>query len=660
MTLSYRLRVFTTILALFAASILAPAGLTAAQPADSPRLNVDVPNATPFDPRSVDVVTGAATQDFSTLGNFTLPSGASITLEFDVTVNSVIPSGTSAVANQAGVGADQLAMSVASDDPTTGMSPDPTVTLLFEEAEMGITKTDVPASATSIPGNSITYNVVVTNAGPFGALDAEVDDLFPAELANCSWACAGTGNCDTTNGMGNITAVTVDLEVGESVTFAVTCDIDPTATGSLANTATVTPPDGFSDPGVNPNMATDTNTLVPTGDLSIDKTTDTSPVVPGGAIQYTIVVANTGPSTATGVDVTDNFPAAVTGVTWTCAAAGGAACPNAAGAGDVAETVTLPAGGMLTYTVSGTVDAGASGSISNTASLTVPAGFTDGDGPANNSDTVTDNLNAMIDVDVNKTTLTAVPLVPGAQVQYQIVVANGGPSDATGVSVSDSFAGTLSNVTWTCAASAGSSCAASGNGNIAESVDVAAGGMVTFTVTADVSPTATGMLTNTATIVPPAGDASNGDDSSTVMDALSPQGDLSIDKQTLTSPVTAGQPVTYQIVVANSGPSTATNAQVQDNLPASLANTSWTCVASAGSSCTAGPVMGDVLDMVTLAGGGNVTYTITGDLAADATGVLSNTATVSIPGGFTDTNMGNESDTVMNAISVVADLMVLK
>ena len=614
------------------------------------------PNATPFD-----LVTGAATQDFSTLGTFTLPAGATITLDFDVTVNGVIPAGVTAVANQASTDADQLAAAVPSDDPDTGAADDPTVTLLVVEAELGLTKTDAPASATSIPGQPITYHVVVTNAGPFGVLDAEVSDLFPAALSGCTWACAGTGNCDTTNGAGDILGVTVDLEAGEQVTFMITCDVDPTATGTLTNTALVDPPAGVSDPGAVANMASDVNTLVPTGDLSITKTTDTAPVVPGSNIQYTIVVANSGPSDATGVDVDDVFPAAVTGVTWTCAPAGGAACPNAAGPGDLAETVDLPAGGSLTYTVSGTVDPALVGSLMNTASLTVPAGFTDTDG-GNDSDSVTDNVDSMIDVAVTKTTLTPPPIVPGAMIQYQIVVDNGGPSDAAGVAVADAFPAALTGVSWICAASAGSSCTAMGNGDLADNVTVAAGGDVTYTVSATVSPTATGTLSNTATITPPMGvtDASNGDDSSTVMDNLVPSGDLSIDKQTLTSPVVAGQAVSYQIVVANTGPSTAVGAQVQDNFPASLTGVSWTCTASAGSSCTAGPVMGDVLDMVTVAGGGNVTYTVTGTLHAAATGVLSNTATVSIPGGFTDTNMGNESDTVMNAITLVADLTILK
>ena len=315
-----------------------------------------------------------ATQDFSTLGTFTLPAGSSMTLEFDVTVNGTIPAGVTAIGNQGNVDADQLGPAVLTDDPTTGAPNDPTVTLLLVEAELGITKSD--GSATEIPGTPVTYSIGVSNAGPFGVLDAPVADAFPAALSGCTWSCGGTGNCDAVNGMGDI-STTVDLEAGESVTFLATCDIDPTATGTLSNTATVSAPAGVSDPGNVANSATDDDTLALEGDLSITKTTNTSPVIPGNAIQYEIVVANSGPSTATGVDVDDTLPAAVTAVTWTCAGAGGATCPNAMGSGDLAETVDLPSGGSLTYTVDGTVDAGLVGSLSNTASLTVPAGFTD-------------------------------------------------------------------------------------------------------------------------------------------------------------------------------------------------------------------------------------------------------------------------------------------
>ncbi|MBK7908647.1 MAG: IPTL-CTERM sorting domain-containing protein, partial [Gemmatimonadetes bacterium] len=64
----------------------------------------------------------------------------------------------------------------------------------------------------------------------------------------------------------------------------------------------------------------------------------------------TIVASNAGPSTATGATVTDNFPAALTGATWTCTASAGSSCP-ASGSGNISASVTLLSGGTATFTV---------------------------------------------------------------------------------------------------------------------------------------------------------------------------------------------------------------------------------------------------------------------------------------------------------------------
>ena len=93
---------------------------------------------------------------------------------------------------------------------------------------------------------------------------------------------------------------------------------------------------------------------------------------------YTIVVSNGGPDDVTGATVTDVFPADVTGVSWTCAASGGASCA-ASGSGDINETVDLPNGSQVTYTAGGSFDAGATGIASNTASVAVPTGVADPD-----------------------------------------------------------------------------------------------------------------------------------------------------------------------------------------------------------------------------------------------------------------------------------------
>src|SRR4029077_14125989 len=92
----------------------------------------------------------------------------------------------------------------------------------------------------------------------------------------------------------------------------------------------------------------------------------------------------------------------------------------------------------------------------------------------------------------------------GNTVTYSITVSNRGPSDVVGAPVQDTFPPELTNVSWSCVAPMGSSCSAgSGTGNIDTTVSLPRGGSLTFTVNARVSPTVSGVLTNTATVATP-------------------------------------------------------------------------------------------------------------------------------------------------------------
>jgi uncharacterized repeat protein (TIGR01451 family) len=94
------------------------------------------------------------------------------------------------------------------------------------------------------------------------------------------------------------------------------------------------------------------------------------------SITYTIVVTNAGPDAANGAQVSDPVPPGITGFTWNCVATGGASCDTGSGTGGLSETVGLPAGGIVTYTVvAGLADAEAT--IVNTATITAPAGVSD-------------------------------------------------------------------------------------------------------------------------------------------------------------------------------------------------------------------------------------------------------------------------------------------
>ena len=116
------------------------------------------------------------------------------------------------------------------------------------------------------------------------------------------------------------------------------------------------------------------------------RTTVSSFVLLGGSLTYVIEVGNDGPSDEPSATVTDVFPAELD-CTWTCAPTGGATCPAGPVTGDIAATVSLPAGDTATFTADCVVLAIATGSIVNTATIAPSAGVADPQ-PAN--DTATD------------------------------------------------------------------------------------------------------------------------------------------------------------------------------------------------------------------------------------------------------------------------------
>jgi uncharacterized repeat protein (TIGR01451 family) len=204
--------------------------------------------------------------------------------------------------------------------------------------------------------------------------------------------------------------------------------------------------------------------------------------------------------------------------------------------------------------------------------------------------------------------------------------------------VSDTFPASLS-CDWTCAGAGGGSCAASGSGNISDSVNLPVGGMATYSATCDIASDASGSLVNTAT-VSFAGDGNNSNDSASDTDTLTASADLSISKTDGVTEATPGGSVIYTIVAGNAGPSDAIDATVSDTFPASL-SCDWTCAGAGGGSCAASG-SGNISDSITLPVGGTATYTTNCDIAADASGSLVNTASVSFAG---DDNNSNNSAT---------------
>jgi hypothetical protein len=100
--------------------------------------------------------------------------------------------------------------------------------------------------------------------------------------------------------------------------------------------------------------------------------------------------------------MTDNVPATLTNVSWTCTSTSGTTATNVARCGGTASGAgspgsrtlgTLNNGQTVTFRVTGTVVAGATGSLVNTASIAAPVSATDNN-LANNTVTDTDSLPA--------------------------------------------------------------------------------------------------------------------------------------------------------------------------------------------------------------------------------------------------------------------------
>src|SRR5690606_5198277 len=102
------------------------------------------------------------------------------------------------------------------------------------------------------------------------------------------------------------------------------------------------------------------------------------------------------PSSVSGATLVDSFPATLTNVSFTSTASGGATGNTAQGTGNLNETLNLPAGSSVQYTINATLDPSAtSGTLSNTATVSAPAGISDPT-PANNSATDTTSIQQVL------------------------------------------------------------------------------------------------------------------------------------------------------------------------------------------------------------------------------------------------------------------------
>jgi uncharacterized repeat protein (TIGR01451 family) len=368
--------------------------------------------------------------------------------------------------------------------------------------DLSITKSDAPDPVRV--NQDLTYTLTVRNNGPDPVTAVQVSDTLPAGVTHVSTTTT-RGTCSGTT--------TVSCNLGtmpNGATDTITIVVRPTAPGTLSNTATVSSPS--HDVNLGNNTSTASTTVNPAADLALTKTDAPDPVLAGNELTYTLTVTNNGPNDAAGVTITDPLPA---GVNFVLASAG---CAYDSGT----RTVTCTIGALLnganavrTIVVTPTA---ANPSLTNTATASATTADPD---TGNNSATATTVVNPAADLALTKTD-TPDPVLAGNELTYTLTVTNNGPSDAAGVTITDTLPAGVGFV------SASLGCTHdSGTRTVTCPVGALANG-ASATRTIVVRPSTPGSLSNTASVSSTTADPNSTNNSATEETTVSPVPTVSI------------------------------------------------------------------------------------------------------------------------------------
>ena len=285
----------------------------------------------------------------------------------------------------------------------------------------------------------------------------------------------------------------------------------------------------------------------------------------GQNIVFTITLNNDGPSSASGVVVTDLLPV---GLAFVSSVPSQGTYNSTNGQWSVG-TIANAANATLAITARAT----GAGSLINTAQVTASGAFDADSTPGNNVATEDDQASATVNVEAADLSLTntadRVSARVGENVAFTITVTNAGPSAATGVAVSGVIpagltlvsnvpsVGSFTGSTWTVG-----TLAANSSATLALTTRVDTNG--NKSLTAQVS--ASNLSDPDST---PNNNLATEDDQATATVTVA-SADLSLAKIASSATPNVGQNVTFTLTARNAGPSAATGVSVRDSLPTGL------------------------------------------------------------------------------------------
>ncbi|QXG75642.1 DUF11 domain-containing protein [Modestobacter sp. L9-4] len=175
-------------------------------------------------------------------------------------------------------------------------------------ADVGVTLST--SSAPPVAGTDVTYTAVLTNRGPSTARSVVLSDVLPTGTSNPRGSVPG-GTCTVPPGSPASLQCTVPaVQAGASTTVTVVLFTDPSLTGTLSNTVSVTAT--TPDPAAADNTATVSRTMTAVADVRAVLTVPPGNVPLGGSTAYTLTITNAGPSTAVNVGISGGAPAGFT------------------------------------------------------------------------------------------------------------------------------------------------------------------------------------------------------------------------------------------------------------------------------------------------------------------------------------------------------------